>query len=471
MASIACALALTAACGYVLLRTPFEVSEVTGNLLGFRTSPSAWGVTVAAFSGPSGSGSGFLRNLSFATGKQLFDLANGHYFLTYRLFHVALIATLLLLLVRLVRVDSATTWGLAVLSSLALLGIHPFHEAVRETETNIKLIVPACVFVCLALSASSPARWKDVAAMLLAFYGFFANELGLLLWVVLAAGYLVGFRGVSRSAVLGATALLGLYFYLRFVQWDVGTPAMTERPSGFGFQMYEARQLVTMFEANPYPFYLYNVAATFLSVLFTEPRAGAFGFTRDLLSGSVQMGLLFEVLTSTLTTGVMAWFVVRRVPHWWRLEFAHDDRIFLVAAAVLAGNAAISFPYAKEVSMSTGGTAYALAMFPALHAFVANGPVRLAAPWRVLGVYALVACISLGWTLRGVSFFVDLRRSASRAQNDWVSVYEWMDSQGMAPLTAEDRAIIDGVRGEALSMSVPRDYRESRWLAWMDPVH
>lgn len=223
VAAIASALVLTAACGYVLLRTPFEVSEVTGNLLGFRTSPSAWSVTVATFAGPAGPGTGFLRNLSFATGKQLFDLSNGHYFVTYRLFHIALIGALLVLLVRLVRVDSPLTWGLATLSSLALLGIHPFHEAVRETETNIKLIVPACVFVSLSLSASAPARWKDAAAILLAFYGFFANELGLLLWVAIAAAYLVGFRGVTRTAVLGTTALLGLYFYLRFVQWNVGT--------------------------------------------------------------------------------------------------------------------------------------------------------------------------------------------------------------------------------------------------------
>jgi hypothetical protein len=460
---------LTFAIGTILVRVPFEVSEVLGNLLMFQTSPSAGQMMVDTFVAPHGP-AGFLRTFSAATGKFLFDVSGGHYLLVYRAFHTALVLILLLSLAGLVKARSSITFGLAVLASLALVGGHTFHETVRETETNIKLIVPAMLMALFVLSASEPARWKGPVAVVAAFFGFFSNELGLLIWVSLVAAYLVGCRGVPRWALVAVTVILAGYFFLRFVQWGVGSPGLSERSSGFGFTRYDPNELIAMFGSNPYPFYAYNVLVSLLTVFFAEPRSGAFTVTRDVLNGSPQWGAILEVVTSTATTAVMAWFVARRFRHWFRLEFDDEDRLFLVAMAVIAANAVISFPYAKEVTMSSAGVFYALAMFPALRQWLEAMPGR--APFfRGALVYAAVICISVGWTVRGISFFVDMRRSAYRAQHDWVNVYEWLDSQHIQAPVPHGRALVDKLRTEAMAMDVPRLYLQPRWMDLIDPAH
>jgi hypothetical protein len=217
----------SAAIGCFLLHVPFEVSDSLVGLLQTQIADSASRLFVTTFAGQ-GSSAGFLRPFSWATTKLVFDLSQGHYFIVYRSLTIAMVALLLVLFLRLLRVRTAPALGLGLISMCALIGLHTFYQTVRETELNIKLIIPVICFGALNLSVSRPAWWKDAMAVALTFYAVFANELGLLVWVTLAAAYLVGFRGVSRYAVLTAAAVLGLYVYLRFVQWGVGTPALTE---------------------------------------------------------------------------------------------------------------------------------------------------------------------------------------------------------------------------------------------------
>ena len=125
-----------------------------------------------------------------------------------------------------------------MLATGALLGFHTFHGTVVETELNIKLIIPVCCLAAMNLSAFKNHWWKDVAAVSLTAYSIFANELGLLVWVCIAAAYLVGCRGVSRTGVAGSTLLLAVYFILRFGPLDVGAPILGEARTGFGFSIY-----------------------------------------------------------------------------------------------------------------------------------------------------------------------------------------------------------------------------------------
>jgi hypothetical protein len=468
LAAFAAGLIATLGVGAALQRVPLEVSEVVGNLLYFQTAPPAGQIMAETFAGPSGP-KGVLRNFSFATGKFLFDVSGGRYLIVYRSFHTALVLILLLSLVHLVKVDSRATFGVAMLASVALVGGHTFHEAVRETETNIKLIVPAMLMASLVLAASPPAWWKDAVAVVASFFAFFSNELGLLLWVLFVVAYLVGFRGVSWKGLVALTLLLLAYFFLRFVIWEVGSLGLNERSSGFGFYRYDPAELNARFGANPYPLYAYNVLAQWLTVFFVEPRSGAFVVTRGVLDGNPQWGSLLEVVTSTLTTAVMGWYVAVRLGSWWRLQFDHWDRLFLVSMAIASANAVISFPYAKEVTMSAGSVFYALAIFPAFRAWLSADRASVSLARAVL-VYGLVVCISVGWAARGFSFFVDMRRSAYRAQNAWVDVYGWMAEQNI-PASDQGRLMIDGLRREALQMEIPRLYHESEWLALLDPVH
>src|SRR5204863_16219 len=112
---------------------------------------------------------------------------------------------------------------------------------------------------------------SGTAAVVLATYAMFTNELGLLVWVALVAAYLAGFRGVPLRAVAIVTAILCVYFYLRFVRLSVGAPGLVERSSGFGFSIRSPQELGRMFAAHPLPFYAYNVVASALAVLLSEP--------------------------------------------------------------------------------------------------------------------------------------------------------------------------------------------------------
>jgi hypothetical protein len=439
--------------GQFLMHVPFEVSENLGNLLQLRATPSAWHMAVTLFGGDGGI-NGFLRPMSWVTSKLVFDLSGGHYFIVYRSLTIALVLLLMVLFVRLLKVSSGATLAVAMVSVAALIGLHTFYQTVRETELNIKLIIPVLCFGAVSLSAARPSWWKDALALLLMVYAIFANELGILVWVSLAAAYLVGFRGVSRLAVVSSTVVLGLYFYLRFAFWDVGAPGLSERSSGFGFEILDPPELMARFGDNPYPFYAYNVMASALSVLFSEPSSGAFSFTRALLSLDVTVLDSLSVATSVLTTAVMIWFITKRWRLWVKRDFAYEDRLFLVFVAVWAGNAVISFPYVKDISLSTGGAFYALGAFVALHFLVSNVSRRLVTALGAATLCGLLAFVSLGWSVRAALFFSDMRQAVPAAQSDWREVYSWLDEQGMT-LQDGERALVEQLRTEMLDMKAP----------------
>jgi hypothetical protein len=455
----------SAAAGVFLFGVPFEVGETSGNLLQFLAAPPASELFIDTFSIGAWPQPGFLRTFSFATSKLIFDMSDGQYFVAYRALHAALILLLMIFVLRLIRVRSFLTLAVAMLSATAVLGIHTFHEAVRETELNIKLLVPALCLGALNLSASRPRVWKDVLAIALTTYAIFSNELGLLVWVSFAAAYLVGFQGISRRGVVASTAVVIVYFFCRFVLWDVGVPSLIERSSGLGFRVLDPDELVRQFGANPTPLYAYNILMSVLTVLLAEPRSGVFVFVRDVSRGTISLPLLLEVTSSVLTTGVMLWFAGQRWRAWRRRNFADDDRVFVVAAAVVAANAVISYPYLKEVTMSTAGVFYALAMAAPLQTLIVHLSKRKVAFWRGALVCALVVLISVSWTLRGVSFYVDMSRHGLRFQRDWAAV------RPSAAGGEQQQALLVRVREQMLDVSVLSLDKAPRWLERLDPQH
>ncbi len=465
----ACTLLVAATIAYLVFHVPFQVGDNLVPLLQLEAD-SAWHLFSSSLAS-----AGFMRPMTLVTSKLVFETGRffgGHYFLVYRLVHSVVVILLLTSMVKLLRVNSLLTFVLAMLAVGTLIGFYPFHEAVHETELNIKLIMATTCMMSVVVAASPRRWWSDAAVIALAVYAMFANELGLLVWVALVAAYLAGFRGVSVRALGIVTAVLGLYFYLRFVRFDVGAPGLTERSSGYGFSMRDPPELIAMFGAHPLPFYAYNVAASALTVLASEPRGGVFVFVRDLLTGRPTIGMCINVISSSLTTIVMVWYAVRRCGAWITGELTHDDRLFVVAAAVIAANAVISFPYAKDVTMSPAAAFYPLAMFAALRWLVEEFANRRAPLWGAVLVYALVAAISVGWTIRAFSLYVDMRRAAYKAQSDWVTVYRVLDEQHVDLPTASQQQLVAQLRAQMLGMTVPKVYLDPKWLgSALDPLH
>jgi hypothetical protein len=455
-------LIVSAGVGYLLVHVPFQISDNLGNLLalGRRSMGQLFFDTLTL--------QGFMRPASWATTKAVFELSGGHYFLAYRTLHIVMVFLLLVALVRLLRVRTALGFGLAILSAAAVVGIHPFHDAVLETELNMKLMLPLICFGAVILADSRHEWWKDTAAFTLAVYALLANELGIVAWVCLVTGYLVGFRGVSRKAVVAVTVVLGLYFVFRFGLTEVGTPDLNERSSGFGLRSRDPDELIAMFGDNPLPFYLYNVVASALSVLLSEPRSGVFVFVRYVFTPGLDSGTVINIVTSLATTSVMVWYSLERWRGWLARDFTHHDRLFLIAVAAIAANAAISYPYTKDVIMSIGAAFYPLAMFAALHLFISTFANRQMRAAGAALVYATLVVVSVGWSVRAASFVVDMRRSAYLAQSDWVSVYEWLEDQNILQ-EGERSELVDQLRAEMLAMKVPRIYLDPPWVGRLAP--
>jgi hypothetical protein len=231
-----------------------------------------------------------------------------------------------------------------------------------------------------------------------------------------------------------------------------------------GFRIRDANELLVMFGGNPLPFYAYNVIASVLTVLFSEPRNGVFAFVRDLLGSKLQSGSIVNVVTSTLTTAVMFWFIARRWRRWWSREFEYNDQLFLVSAAVIAANAVIGFPYLKDVIMSTAQVLYCLAVFVALRALVTEVAARPIRADLAVAVCVLLASISVGWSIRAMSFYADMRLRSYKAQTDWVFVDDWLRAQHVVVTTSGQRKLVEQLRTEMLGMAVPKVYLDPPWV-------
>ncbi len=430
----------------------------------------------------------FMRPMTWATMKVVFDLSGGHYFLAFRTLHIVSVVVLMFAFVRLTRVEDMLSLCAALVAMAALMGMPAFHDTMNETELNTKLTLAAISLVVVNLSAGSertrPTRSEktratrsektrrtrvgrilpDAATLVLLVWALLTNELGLLLWVCVAAAYLVGFRGVSRNAVIAATALLAIYFYVRFLQLHVGTPALNERSSGFGFRIRSPGELIEMFGNNHLLFYAYNIAASVLSVLFSEPRAGVFAFTRDLTMSKVQSGAVVAVVTSCVSTALMIWFAAQRWRHWVRWELRYEDQIFLLSSAVVVANAVISFPYVKDVIMNIASIFYCLALCMTLRELMAVIDGRRMALERAALACALLMLISIGWTIRAASFYADMRLRAYKAQVDWVFVDQWLRDQHVGLNTPGQRRLVEQLSTQMIAMRVPKVYLEPRWV-------
>ncbi|MGH9257452.1 MAG: hypothetical protein ACRD3C_23060, partial [Vicinamibacterales bacterium] len=278
----------------------------------------------------------------------------------------------------------------------------------------------------------------------------FTLESGLLVWVVAVAAWAVGWRGISARGIALITMCLAGYLYLRFGYFSTGVPGLTERSSGFWLEMLEPDEIQVRFGAQPYWFYGYNVIASAASVLFGEPQGGIFEAIGGWLNSRPMVQLLLPVISSVLTTALMAWVAWRGA----RLG-AFDDtmRFLLVFMAVLAANAAMSFAYTKDEIMSPAGAFYALAAFGAVRQslLVTEHSRPLA---RVAGIFLLCALAVL-WTVRSLGVHYKLRSQATKHQIDWVSLpYDWQRQDRWPDDPAAQQLILQ-LRRAAIDMHVP----------------
>jgi len=428
--------------GHFLLGIPVQLTDSFGNML--KLSATWPDLLYGEFTQH-----GYLRPLLWANLKLFYDLSGGDYFPWFRGVHVAQVVALVLLFVALVRprtwIDAAILpFGLAV-----LFGMHTFSGTVREAfPINTFMTVLILCFIAAIVALADYRWWNDVLAALLFVAAALTVESGLLVWVIFIGARLVGGRGVSRPGAWGLVALLGAYFFVRFAWFDVGSPGLIERSSGFGFNMLDPDALIDRFGANPIWFYVYNIVTSVASVLFGEPTAGVFRATSSVLRGEVEPSRLVGVVATTSVTAVVARFAWSRRHVWLSRRFERDDRLVAIFVMVLVANAVISYPYTKDLIMSPAGAFFAIAGFVAVRHVLAWLPVRASRRAAILAV-AGTALVSATWAVRVIGTHVGLRQSAYAGRIEWAYAEGSLANEGIV-LTGRDAALFRQLRDDAI---------------------
>jgi hypothetical protein len=330
------------------------------------------------------------------------------------------------------------------------------------------------VLAVLVLADGEPAWWRDVAAA-----GIFATavltiESGALVAVAVVGTRLAGMRGVSRTGAGIVVLAMAAYLAIRFAVLDAGAPSLSERASGFGFRVLEPDELAARFGANPLPFYLSNVASSLATVLMAEPRGGVWYAAQEVASGhGLPSWLWINVAASVVATALVLAAAPIAVARWRGGSAGWHERLLLVALAVLAANAVVSFAYTKDVVMSTGGVCFALAAYAAASILFGlapsgGGAIRtrpLAA--RPAVASALVAVGLTLWTVRVVALPHRLEMQAGRVQQEWRDVHGWLERQHIPATTPDARALVARLRRSALRAR-PHSVEWTGWRSILD---
>jgi hypothetical protein len=357
--------------GVFLLGIPVQLSDSFTEFTAVH-GHSLWEVVAAEFYNGT-----YLRPLRRGLIKIVYDLSGGHYYLAFRGFQALQVVVLLLLVVRMLRIQSLAAASALPLGLAMVVGMHTFAGAVLEgMPVNHFLTILICCAAAVNLAQAKNRPIVDIAAAVLLVVAMLTLESGLLVSVVFVAAYAVGFRGVSRPALVLLAACVGLYFVGRFVLLGGAAPGLSERSAGFGFTVLSPEELTRRFGANPLPFYAYNVASAISCVLFAEPRGGVFAFISGLTGRTtLEAWQLVNLVTSASTTWLIARYAARRFPQWRARHFDDADRFVLMFIVMLPANALFAGGYEKDVIMSPAGLFYAAAGYFVLRQLLSDaGP-------------------------------------------------------------------------------------------------
>jgi hypothetical protein len=459
LACYAYAALVVAAFGYFLVGVPIQVTDSFGNLV--KASHGTLGSLVYGEFYQRA----YLRPFLWGNLRVVYDLSGGHYFEWFRGWHVAQVALLALLFLRLVRPRTAAQAAAVPIGLAALLGIHTFAGTVREAfPINTFLTIVLCCFAAADLALGPTRWWRGLAAAVLFVFAALTVESGLLVGAVFVAAYIAGARGVSGRGITVLIAIGVGYLVLRFGILHVGAPGLVERSSGFGFSNRDPDELIRLFGRNPLPFYAYNVAASVLSVLFSEPRGGVWDTTRGFVTGDWRVSDAVNLLASTLATILIVRYAWRRRGEWLARRLDRDDQLVIVFALVTLVNAAISYAYTKDVIMSPAGAFLAVALTVAVAAFVAE---CAAAPRRRAAVGALVLLVvSSAWAFRAVGIHLGLRQSGATMRNEWAYVDQWLEREHQADLDADAQRLKQQLQDDATVWHPSRPMITGSWVRW-----
>ena len=344
----------------------------------------------------------------------------------YQLLVILQFAAILGLLIWLFKPDTPRRAAAACVAICCVAGLHTSRVLFMFAPLNIHsmgvvLLLGAAAF---AVACAEQPRLRSLEWLLLpwTFVALLLLESGALVVCVVAAvllaargsGALSERVGLTYRSVAASGIALVVYVAIRFAFGSQAGPVATYAETGLGFSDVPADRLAVIFGEAPWLLWLYNVAASFLTVVASEPRAGRFTLTETLLHGNTPAWMWFHFATSVVTTIAVACALIAFRP------FTGRDR-FLVAVGltlVVAGSG-LGFLYTRERIALSAGVGYAMLVFVAASALLSSFQ-----SWRRSVAAALVSVMGVMWTVRTAEAWFQLRDTAWESHLEWTERYE-----------------------------------------------
>ena len=300
----------------------------------------------------------------------------------------------------------------ACIALSCIAGLHTSRILFGFWPVNAGSFVLVLLLTAIAIAFDARARsivWIYFPIVLVA---LLSVEWGVLIVAVLPVLWLMKAAAVDRRAVLWAFSGVAAYAAIRLAFSTVAAPPSFHTESGFGFSQLSPAELQARFGDAPWLFRLYNVAATFLTVVASEPRDGIFAFTASLIDGNVPYWQWIHVGSSLLTTAAIAIGLVVFRP------LSPRDRLLCGAGlALLVFGSAFGVPYTRDRVGMMAGVGYGLLLYVALATMLARMP---AAGWPRKLIVTSVALIGASWVVRNAETYFQLRDTAWDFRQEWL---------------------------------------------------
>jgi hypothetical protein len=190
-----------------------------------------------------------------------------------------------------------------------------------------------------------------------------------------------------------------------------------------------------MFSQAPWMLWLYNTIATLFTVLFSEPRQGVYVFVQSLLEGSVPTWLWIHVLSSGITTLLIAVRLATGSPF-----TPHDRHLIAIGLVLLIVGSGLGFLYTRDRIALTAGVGYVVLLYVAVAGLLERAS---GTHWRRLAAAMCVSVLAVGWTMRAAETSLQLRDAA------WDFHMEWQHRYGDRP-AGPPFSVVERLRVDAL---------------------
>jgi hypothetical protein len=353
-----------------------------------------------------------------------------------------------LVLLALTAMFRASGWRRVTAATIALsivVGLHTSRVLFLFVPLNAYALSILIVLLVALMTMTPHLRRYEWALLPLTLIALLWLELGIFIVPLVAVAWLMKAPGVTWRSLAASVVGLAIYLTAR-LGFSTGGVPLDSPETGLGFASISPDESATLFVNAPWLFWLHNIAATLMTVLVSEPRAGRFQFIEAVLRGQVPPWMWLHVLSSIATTAVVAVVLlgIRARPH-------RDRLIAAFGGVLVVGGSLLGYLYTRDRIGLPVGLGYAMMAYVAVSAILE----RSAPKWQALSGRLLVIVLGLCWLLRSGDLYVALRDTA------WEYHLQWTREDVIA--AAERNPLLGNLRASALKRSPPDVRRDPAW--------